>query len=143
MTFQYIEEETECECLNDFFEDFSNIYARKVSKSATPKERDFKSHWERGKRPKNIEDCKTVCSYMALSVHPWNDQTKEIVQNHYIQSCKITPGYKKRICVFNLAPNGGKFKHTPEPNDETHHDFIKSDQFEIQSILLQEMIPIN
>ncbi len=143
MTFKYLEEETECDCLNEAFEDFSNVYARKVGKASTPKERDFKTHWERGKKPDNLEDCKAVCSYMGLSVHPWNDNTKERVQDHYTESCKIAPGHKKKICVFKVATNGGKFKHTPISNDEIHHDLLKSDQFSIESILPQEMIAIN
>lgn len=143
MTFKNISVDTQCECLNSTFEDTEGVYARKVGKSSTPKERDFKTHWERTKRPDNLEDCENVCNYKALSIHPWNSDTKSIVQNHYTESCKIAPGQKKKICIFKLAENSGRFKQTPLENDEFHHDLYKSDQFSMESILHIEMISIN
>jgi hypothetical protein len=143
MTFENIEADIDCDCIKSTFSDTEGVYARKVGKSATPKARDFKTHWERSKRPDNLNDCESVCSYKALSIHPWNETTKEIVENHYTESCRIAPGQKKRICVFKLDSEGGKFKKTPLENDDFHHDLYKSDQFIMESILHIDMIAID
>lgn len=144
MTFNNIENDTNCDCIKEAFIDFEELYARKIGKKgATPKERDFKSYWESEKRPDNLQDCNLVCRYKGISINPWNKQTMSFVQELYTESVRISPKHKKKICVFKLAKGGGKFRHTPEDKNEKHHDLIKSDQFTMESILLHEMIAID
>jgi hypothetical protein len=144
MTFNNISSETNCTCINDAFEDPNKLYARKIGKSGSiPKDRDFKSYWEGGKRPDNLSDCQLVCSYKGVSVNPWNDTTRDFVIDLYTQSVRITPKHEKKICIFKLDSEGGKYRHTPEKGNDSHHDLIKSDQFTIEKIQCQEMIPIN
>lgn len=144
MTFNQIEKDTNCVCIKDAFEDFQGVYARKINKKgATPKERDFKSYWEGGKRPDDETDCNLTCRYKGVSINPWNTATKNFVQELFTESVRISPKHKKKICIFKLAAEGGRYRHTPIEGNEDHHDLMKSDQFSMESILLQEMIAID
>ena len=99
MTFKEIQEDTDCDCINDAFEDFEGLYARKMNKKgATHKARDFKSYWESGKRPTDDKDCDATCRYKGVSVNPWNEKTKSFVQEYFTESVRIAPKHKKKIC---------------------------------------------
>ncbi len=144
MTFKNIQNDTYCNCLNDCFENNDELFARKIGKSGSiPKDRDFKSYWESGKRPENLNDCNLVCKYKGISVNPWNSKTKDFIINLYSESVRIAPKHEKKICVFKLAKDGGQYRHTAEIGNENHHDLLKSDQFTIDKIIYQEMISID
>lgn len=144
MTFNDLQIDTDCDCIKDAFEDFEGLYARKMNKKGTePKARDFKSYWESGKRPTDEKNCDATCRYKGVSVNPWNEKTKSFVQELFTESVRIAPKHKKKICIFKLAAEGGAFRHTPVEGNEDHHDLMKSDQFSVESILLQEMIAID
>ena len=67
MTFDNLFKDCECDCLAESFECQQKfIYLRKLNK-AEVEEKDFLTHWERGKEPETNE-CDHVCGFRGISI---------------------------------------------------------------------------
>lgn len=148
MTFEYLPER-ECQCLEDAFNDSSLIFARRVDKTKTPKDRHFRGKHERAE-PRlpdpSVTDCEQVCGYYGISVDVWNETSQEQIWERHQRILDISPKYKNNLLIFKFGERAGKVKHTPvrgvEPNLH-HHDFYKCDTFDVeQDIIEVEMRPI-
>jgi hypothetical protein len=128
MIFNDILRDTNCGCIDDTIEDNGNLFARKINKPI-PLDKDFASHWERGKR---AENCKEICGFKGLSMNLWNETTKNDVIDKFLTTFSITPKHKDSIFVLKFLPNAGVIKKTPTKYDATHHDFYKSDEFSLE-----------
>ena len=130
MTFDDILKDTNCDCFKEIFEDNESLFARKINKPI-PLDKDFASHWERGKR---AENCKEICGYKGLSINLWNETTKNDVIEKFLTTFSITPKHKDSIFVLKFLPQAGVVKHTPNKHDETHFDFYNSDDFSLDML---------
>lgn len=144
MEFSKIQDGIQCNCINDTFEDFENIYARRVGEAKELKLRDFRSHHERGKIPKT-EECEEICGYRGVSIEIWNDKTKKELIAKYQISTGIAPKLKNQLAIFIMRDGAGKVKFTPNQPDgyNPHHfDMFKDDNFTIEKLALIELFPI-
>lgn len=147
IAFCNIDSDTQCNCLHGAEEDIEHIYCRKIDTS-TIKERDFKTHWERGKREYkgqtiSTNDCKAVCDLKAISTNIIkNNEHVEHAIKKYLKTCSLSPSKAKSsyLCKFKFKDHAGKVKHSPELDDHTHYNFFKADTFSINRI---EVISIN
>lgn len=139
MTFEYLNTDTPCDCLGNALEDNLQLFARKINKP-TPKESDFKSHWERGKRPQKETDCEAVCSYKGLSINLCTEQNQEEIIRKFVQTFQIAPKHKDSMMVFRFLSDAGKVKHTPTPKDKSHYDLYKSDTFSLENIEIAQVL---
>lgn len=145
MKFSYIKDDSPCGCLSQCSENYTDYFARRVGDSATLKDRDFKSHFEKGKVPENAEDCKEVCGLMGISIDIWNEVSEQKLREKYSTTNAITPKAKKHLAIFKINKDGGVVAHTPEQEvyNEFHYDLYKPDGFVATNFLeLTNLLPI-
>jgi hypothetical protein len=142
MTFNNLKGDTECNCLEDSFEDYAITYARKLNAEAL-QDKDFKSHWDRN-IGKDKTECDEVCGFKGLSVSKIeNEDAKRFVLTHYKEIFCLAPKYKGHVCIFNLLDESGVLKHTPSRKNTYHHDLYKCDEFTITKIQPIEIVKLS
>lgn len=132
MTFENIINDTNCNCIENSFEDTNNEYIRKLKKDKI-EDKDFITHWERiiGR---DSQICKDVCSYKSISIDLCQDNNIGIITNKYKITFHINPKKGAYYIKFKFDENAGKIVHTNDKNDITHHEFYKSDEFTLGKI---------
>ena len=138
MKFEKLLQDTECDCLERAIEDTKNLFARKINKP-NPLNKDFYSHWERGKR---AVECKNICGYKGISVNKWSENDKNAIINKFLTTFSISPKHKDGIFVFRIIEGAGLIEHTPNKNDVTHYDFYKSDDFSLEMLESGIILPL-
>ena len=135
MIFDNLFKDCECDCLAESFECQQKfIYLRKLNK-AEVEEKDFLTHWERGKEPETNE-CDHVCGFRGISIdllEEDSEQTQNAIINRYRTTFKINPRKGSYCLRFKFKSGSGNIKHTPFDGAETHHDLYKSDEFQINT----------
>lgn len=141
MDFNSLNSDTECDCLKETFVDNDTILIRKINKSKL-QESDFASHWEKGKR--NFTDCKGECSLRGVSLSTASgDSDKQKVIESYKKVFPLSPKYRPYVCLLKLKNGAGRLKNTPSKNVVNHHDFYKSDGFDLNRVETIEILPIH
>lgn len=131
MTFKDFKKDTDCDCLSDAKIDINSIFARIICNNPLEKS-DFESHWDRGKRSAK---CKDICGYKGVSMSIIvNEEIKKEIITFYSTSSTFAPNYKNKILFFKFKENAGYVKATPNKKNKFHHDFYKSDLFEVRLI---------
>ena len=138
MTFSFIHDDIECDCIEGAVEDNNSAFLRTIDGSI-PKERDFLSHWERYKKQGKelpIESCDKTCGLKGLSVNKIDGYNEGEISNIVKNRLLFLPqGRKKFICKFKLDNGSGVVKHTPNEIHESHHDLYKCDEFDMNKIV--------
>ena len=145
MTFTNILQGIACKCLDNCRENEENLFARRTGDTKLLKDRDFRTHHERGKVATNPEDCEEVCGLRGLSVHLWNEKSEKDLLERYMTTCGISPKVKNHLSIIKFGSGVGKVKHTPENNilaGEYHYDLYKSDTFAVDLVQLIQNIPL-
>jgi hypothetical protein len=139
MTFHNLLADTDCNCLEDALQDNITVFVRKINKPIVL-DKDFKTHWERGKR---AEMCKEICGFKGISINQWSEESQSAVIQKFLTTFRIAPKHKDSILVFRFVGESGLVKYTPNEADSTHYDFYKSDNFDLQTIDIQDITPLN
>ncbi len=129
MTFKNINGDIDCDCTKGTIDDLENLYIRKLRKD-TLQEADFLSHWERGIKPE-IENCESSCSYKGISVNQYHKSFEEQIINKFKTTFKINPKKGAYYLKFKIPKDAGVYKFAPEIDDESHYNFLKSDNFDV------------
>jgi len=132
MTFEKLHSDTSCDCVEDLNEDTEAIFSRRISGKQL-KEKDFRSYWERGKRPES-EKCSGICDFKGVSINILSSFNENEVFEIYKESRKINPNISKYITKFKLKSNAGIPKPDPIENNPFHYNFFKCDEFSIEKI---------
>lgn len=137
MTFSRVAKRTKCKCMEETLclEDTQTVYLHKVS-NEKPVESDFRTYWERGKKPNDLNDCLAVCLHKGLSFYP--SPLADNVVVHWQQTHRFSPQWKTYICRIKIKPLAGLIRHTPSraqyPGAEHHHTFFKCDSFTVDRL---------
>ncbi|WP_423148625.1 hypothetical protein [Rubrolithibacter danxiaensis] len=144
MNFKNISDKTVCDCFQDAVQDNINTFVRRVRKSDSLNDSDFRNHIERGKTPQNEDDCEEVCGLYGLSFELWNDESSKLLMEKYLTTATFKPRDKRNLCVVRFLAESGYVKYTPNQTEynEYHYDFYKEDSFNITKLELVEMIPL-
>ena len=141
MTFDLLHNDTDCDCRQDTKQDTLNLYVRKIEKPVL-KDKDLRTHWERGKRPDSA-NCVKVCGYKGMSVNIWDESSKQSIFSKFLTTFRFAPGNRKdSVFVFKFKENAGLLRYTPEDNDLFHYDFYKCDTFTSGMLDSVEIIPL-
>jgi hypothetical protein len=132
MTFENLNKDSACNCLDGAAEDLTSTFGLKTNTNVL-KESSFKSKWEKGDIPEG-NDCKVICSKKGLSLSYWDEESKDKVTAIFKQLFPITPQYKPFLSVIKLKNGAGKVKHTPSNKNPFHYDLYKSDSFDLNSV---------
>ncbi len=136
MTFDSLHADTDCDCVNEAFENTNQLFARKISKPS-PKNADFKTYWERDKRPIQNK-CSEVCQFKGISINFWDKDSENQVIDKYVTSLKtqiqVGKNIKDCILVFKFKKDVGSLMPSPTKKDPSHFTFFKSDSFDIEGI---------
>lgn len=140
MTFDNINTDTSCNCLEDTIIDIDNSYVRKLRKEIL-EEKDFLTHWERNLKADNA-DCKKICSSKSVSINQFKPETEVQILEKYKTTFNINPKKGAYYVKFQFLQNAGKVKHTPdiEFKDESHFDFYKADDFSFDKIRIIDTV---
>jgi hypothetical protein len=141
MTFENLNTDTECSCLDNCLDLNETLYGLKTNKSSL-RDVDFNSKWEKGDKTET-GDCETVCSKKGLSLSVLSDlDIKEKVISIYKQLFPVSPTYKPFLSVIRFKEKSGKIKPTPLDGNPYHHDFYKCDSFSLSNVSLIETISL-
>ncbi len=137
MTFEKIFKDSNCNCLDKSMQCQEDlVYLRKLRKQKL-EEADFLTHWERGKEAE-ADNCEYICGLRGISIdflqNDSDDYTNAIV-NRYKTTFTINPKKGAHCLKFRFKIGSGNVKHTPFDGAESHHDFYKSDHFQISTHL--------
>ena len=136
MGFENITKDTPCDCLKDALLDTETIFARVLNKD-TISDKDFYSKWDKGH---TSELCEEVCGLKGVSVSKIeNDAIKQEIIGLYSQVFKISPKYRRGVLLFKFKEVAGLLKPTPDEFNKYHHDFYKTDSFNL-SLIEQSII---
>jgi hypothetical protein len=138
MTFQNLQKDTDCNCIDGAVIDTTNEYVRKLRKTAL-EEIDFKTHWERGIKG-DSEECDSICNYKGISINQFRDEFVKQILTKYQTTFKINPKKGGYCLKFKLKPDAGKVKFAPEDDDKSHYNFFKSDSFDLNNLDIIETI---
>ena len=142
MNFKILDADTNCDCTKDAVIDNSSRFALKMNQDVM-KEKDFKTYWEKGRRPENM-NCEEICSHKGQSLTIVNnelDLSKTI--SVYKKLFPFSPSYKTHCAIITLNENSGVVKSTPIEINPLHYDFYKSDEFSINKITTLQIIPLS
>lgn len=126
----------DCKCLDGSLEDNESIFLRRVGESKTLKERDFKTHIERGKTPPS-NSCDDQCGYRGLSIEKHQQGWDEFHEVRKSLTNAFSPQHKYQMAKIKINPDFGAVKFTPEQqggSNPFHYDFYKSSAFDINSL---------
>lgn len=140
-TFEVLAAETVCDCLASSFHDADTMFIKKID-GPEMRDKDFITYWEKGRRPP-VEDCSEICGYKGVSIDLLSSPSDipRILQI-YKKTLSIKPNGKTKYITFSIKSSGGRCKHTPTEHSNVHHDFYKSDAFNISDIKLDSITPI-
>jgi hypothetical protein len=138
MTFKNIQADTNCDCLNGANIDTENEYVRRLRKE-TVVDKDFQTHWERGIRPE-IDNCENICSYKGVSINQFRNEFVEQILNKYKTTFSINPKKGAFYLKFKLTKDAGKVKFASEEDDNSHYNFFKADNFDLNSLVILDTV---
>ena len=138
MTFEGLAE-ANCSCvltvIQSAEENTSDYFCKRISEARITN-KDFKSYWERGKRPQDMARCDEVLSYKGISVNCLRDSSEEEIMGHYRITLAMAPrGTSKYFCKFRFFPDAGKVR--PNLEDSFFHcNFFKADLFSKEFVMV-------
>ena len=138
MTFNELHSDIGFNCIKDAIEDNTNEFVRRLKKE-TLNDNDFKSHWERGIRPPEM-NCESICSHKGISINLFNDEHIELIINKYKTTFSINPKRGAYLLLFKLKKNAGVVKRTPTKNDLSHCNLFKADNFSLDKLEITEIV---
>lgn len=119
MTFANLHSDTNCDCIVGAHEDFESAYGIKADKSDL-REVDFKTKWEKGKRPEETGDCKTVVLLKGKSMSVITSDNIDFLKSLYSQMGNIAPKYKAFLITMKFNDETGIVRRSPS-RDNPHH----------------------
>lgn len=141
MAFNNFIQDTHCDCLSSAIIDNNSIFGLKTNKVEF-KEQDFKTYWEKNKKPIDLNDCDEVCSRKGLSVSIITSENIINVVKIYRQLFNFAPQYKTSILLIQLPQDFGMVKHTPTSENPYHYDLYKSDIFHYLNLNVEATVRI-
>lgn len=141
MTFNNLSQHPNCNCLEGAYENNVSKFALKTNRpSLIPN--DFKTKWENGQN--GVNTCEEICGKKgkSLSIIEDNDKNLDEVLIIFKALFKLAPGYKPHCTIITLGNKSGLVKSTPSKANKYHHDFYKSDNFDISLINFIESTPL-
>ena len=138
MKFEKLHNGIECNCVKKAVDDFDNKYLRKLRKDQLS-EKDFLTHWERGIGNEET-DCEKICSYNGISINQADEKTENIIIEKYKTTFNINPKKGAHLLKFKIKNNAGKVSHAPLEDDDTHYNFFKSDEFNLETLEVIETV---
>lgn len=133
MTFEKISTGHDCDCLEKTsVPKPEDIFLRKLRKHEL-EEKDFETHWERGIGIDSTE-CEKICGYKALSINMTSDEIENSIFEHYKTTFTINPKKGGHCLKFKIKEGAGKVIYAPVVAGDSHHNFFKSDLFELTHI---------
>lgn len=138
MTFEKIHSDTDCDCTSKAVIDTTSEFVRKLRKENV-EDKDFLTHWEREIRPEK-EDCETICSYKGLSINQITPEYENQILEKYKTTFTINPKKGAHYLKFKLMEDSGKVNYSPEEDDKSHFNLLKSDNFSLDKIVIIETV---
>jgi hypothetical protein len=133
MTFEKISNGNACDCLSKTsIPKPEDIFLRKLRKQDLA-DKDFETHWERGIGVDKTE-CEEICNYKALSINRTSDEIENLIFEHYKTTFNLNPKKGGHCLKFKIKDGAGKVIHAPIVNVDSHHNFFKSDLFDLSYI---------
>jgi hypothetical protein len=144
MTFQKIDSGTSCKCVDaSCKENTQEVFSRKIG-GDVPDENDFRSYWELGWPPGDLNNCVEICLKKGVSVDLCNDRNK--ILEHYKTTIGLKPrvgAMHKAVCFLRFQKDAGVFRKKNHKKN-THRTFFKCDGFQVAScIIVIDIVPLN
>ncbi len=102
------------------------------------------SYHERGWKPRYpLNSDKTRCKWRGLSINKLNENRPQI--REYYQHLKATApmGFDfEYVCIFRVRTETAKVWPTPSRTQPSHYSLLKSDEFDISSLDIAEIVPL-
>ena len=141
MNFTNIQNDTppNCDCLENSTVALDKQFARHMYKP-TLRPQDFYSKWEKWQNNNafpldfDYNNCKEICGNKGVSIHIWENTSRETIITEYLNNFKITGKAQNSILVFKLRLNAGAVVYTPQPTNAYHYDLYKDDDFLLDSV---------
>jgi len=137
LNFTNINDGIDCDCLEGTVENITDTFSRLI-RDAEVEVFDFTSRSEKG-HPAISEKCNDICLNRAISIHLYNDESKDYLIESYKTFKKFAPKYKKHCFVFKFLKDAGKMKKTGKI---FHYSFFKSDAFKNSMLIEVEKISL-
>lgn len=138
MEFKKLLNDTDCNVIENTFTDIENEYLRKLRKDKLT-DLDFISHWERGIGNTETE-CEKIIKYKGISINKNSKSVEHFIIEKYKTTFSINPRKGAYLLKFKLKTDAGLVAETPSKDDETHHDFFKSDDFNLNKLTIIKII---
>jgi hypothetical protein len=138
-----------CGCLN-FDPKLDDVYyARRIARPII-EDANFKTKYEINPEAFQTidisKDCKTWCqNTTCLSINEWNENNKNDILKKYLKNFKNLKPQKARkdaVIIFKITTSEAKIKSSPSPQDHSHCDLYKTDNFAIQNLQVIEIIEL-
>lgn len=143
MTFDKLEVDTECKCLEDAsIDENTNDQFLRLVKGRKTKLNQFRSLWEVAKRPKDLKDCKAVCMYKGLSLTKIVNGNEQVLLDYYKSLTAVKPSLGDHMLQFKCRPNAGRVWPTPTRKSLWHHTFFKCDAFRLSLIEVIDVVSL-
>ena len=135
-------DKTDCNCTESGFEDIQNTYVRLAQLSKVQpkmKLKEFKGQYESKQNEYfKDKDCKETCGMLGVSTNLWNSESKESVTEKLKANNRFLSSKRKRVLVvYRLNKDAGLFVHDPEPEDEYHFNFFRSEEFDLSQHFIE------
>mgnify|MGYP000109059611 CR=1 FL=1 len=129
------------QCLKEaIFPRCSDVLARRIDKNHV-KDQDFKTEWEKDKRPGVNGVEKNECELKAISVNLIKENFDQVV-NKYKRMRSFSPNHKNFICLFQIDKEDALIVNAPEIEDVSHYNLYKCQSFDINKIKVIDIIDI-
>jgi hypothetical protein len=133
MTFEKISNGHDCDCLSKTsIPETEDIFLRKLRKQELA-DKDFETHWERGIGIDKTE-CEEICNYKGISINQTSDEIENIIFEHYKTTFNINPKKGAHCLKFKIKEGAGRIVYAPIISGDSHHNFFKSDLFDLSYI---------
>jgi hypothetical protein len=104
---------------------------------------DLKSYHEIGKIPRGPQNCKARCRWRGVSINKLSGNKTAIKEKWLSIPAFFSPqGVQNAfVCTFKLKTGAGKVWDTSSNRPEAHHDLLKADGFNLESVEIREIVP--
>lgn len=144
MTFENLHSDINFLCINDLEENTISVFCKKIKQNELNIS-DFKSYWEKGKRPRKNKQ-NDICNFKGISCNKLaNDLSNEsAIVKHYFNLRLFKKKYNGNyLCKFKTKKEAGVFFDNSKLSNPSHHNFFKSDNFSLEKIEVIEIVKIS
>jgi hypothetical protein len=144
MSYNKLHEGLACNCLEQagVTDNVDGDFVRSIPKRFLSMDH-MMSYYEQRRTPRTpIDSDKVRCKWRCLSSNKLDNNRVQIKEHYQSIKAAAPMGFEfEYVCIFRLRTGTAKVWPTPNGRQPSHHSLLKSDDFDLSSLDIDEIVP--